>query len=128
MRRGDGEEAADVGSKVAQLLASAHKAVDAFERDLDETAKLRRKVLRRLVRVTRRDNIAFDGIERINIELSLKNKIHLLDVLEEFFQGELPVHQEVEKLTQAELLGGRPANATDLVRSASRTAWRNPSA
>ena len=48
-----------------------------------------------------------DGIERINIELSLKNKIRLLDALEEFFQGELPVHQEAEKVTQDELLGGR---------------------
>ena len=66
LRRGDGEEVADVGGKVAQLLASAHKAVDAFERDFDETAKLRRKVLRRLVRVTRRDNIAFDGLARVS--------------------------------------------------------------
>jgi len=64
-----------------------------------------------------------DGIERINIELSLKNKIRLLDVLEEFFQGELPVHQEAEKVTQDELLGGRAANATDLVRT-TRERWQ----
>ena len=32
-----------------------------------------------------------DGIERINIELSLGNKIKLLDALEEFFAGELPL-------------------------------------
>ena len=64
-----------------------------------------------------------DGIERINIELSLKNKIRLLDALEEFFRGELPVHQEAEKLTQGELLGGRPANALELVRS-TRDRWR----
>ena len=33
-----------------------------------------------------------DGIERINIELSLKNKLKLLDALGEFFAGELPLH------------------------------------
>ncbi len=66
LRRGEGEEAADVAGKVAQLLASAHKAVDEFERDFEETAKLRRQVLRRLTRVTRRDNIAFDGLARVS--------------------------------------------------------------
>ncbi len=66
LRRGEGEEAANVAGKVAQLLASAHEAVDEFERDFDETAKLRRKVLRRLGRVTRRDNIAFDGLARVS--------------------------------------------------------------
>ena len=66
LRRGEGEEAANVAGKVAQLLASAHKAVDEFERDFEETAKLRRKVLRRLGRVTRRDNIAFDGLARVS--------------------------------------------------------------
>ena len=64
-----------------------------------------------------------DGIERINIELSLKNKIRLLDAMEEFFQGELPVHQEAEKIPQHELLDGRPANATELVR-ATRDRWQ----
>ena len=66
LRRGEGEEAADVAGKVAQLLASAHKAVDEFERDFEETSKLRRKALRRLTRVTRRDNIAFDGLARVS--------------------------------------------------------------
>ena len=66
LRRGEGEEAANVAGKVAQLLASAHNAVDEFERDFEETAKLRRKVLRRLTRVTRRDNIAFDGLARVS--------------------------------------------------------------
>ncbi len=64
-----------------------------------------------------------DGIERINIELSLKNKIRLLDAMEEFLQGELRVHQEAEKLPQDDLLGGRPANATELVRS-TRSRWQ----
>jgi FAD/FMN-containing dehydrogenase/Fe-S oxidoreductase len=64
-----------------------------------------------------------DGIERINIELSLKNKIKLLDALEEFFQGELPLHQEAEKLPAAEVLGSRPPNAIELIR-ATRRRWQ----
>jgi FAD/FMN-containing dehydrogenase/Fe-S oxidoreductase len=63
-----------------------------------------------------------DGIERINIELSLKNKIRLADAMEEFFQGELPLHQDTERVSGAELLGGRPAAAVELVRAA-RARW-----
>jgi FAD/FMN-containing dehydrogenase/Fe-S oxidoreductase len=64
-----------------------------------------------------------DGIERINIELSLKNKIRLMDALEEFFQGELPLHPETDKGAWRELLGTRPATATELVR-ATRARWQ----
>src|ERR1700682_1702745 len=39
-RRGEAEDAADVSDKVVRLLSSAHKAVDEFERDFDETAQL----------------------------------------------------------------------------------------
>src|SRR5579859_911994 len=63
---GQGEEAGSVAGKVTQLLASAHKAVDEFEHDFEETAKLRRKALRQFARVTRRDNIAFDGLARVS--------------------------------------------------------------
>ena len=63
---GEGEEAPAVADKVEQLLASAHQAVNEFELDFEETAKLRRKVLRRLAAVTRRDNIAFDGLARVS--------------------------------------------------------------
>jgi FAD/FMN-containing dehydrogenase/Fe-S oxidoreductase len=35
-----------------------------------------------------------DGIERINIELSIKNKLKLLDALEVFMQGELPLQAD----------------------------------
>ncbi len=66
VRRGESEEAAGVADKVAQLLASAHKAVDEFERDFEQTARLRRKALRRFARITRRDNIAFDGLARVS--------------------------------------------------------------
>ena len=62
----EGEETGNVAGKVTQLLASAHKAVDEFERDFEDTAKLRRKALRQFARVTRRDNIAFDGLARVS--------------------------------------------------------------
>src|SRR5690606_4771107 len=52
--------------KVAQLLAAAHRAVDQFERDFDETAEWRRKAMRRFSRVTRPDNVAFDGLARVS--------------------------------------------------------------
>ncbi|HUP96995.1 MAG TPA: DUF3683 domain-containing protein [Usitatibacter sp.] len=53
-------------SKVAQLLAAARKAVDAFEREFAETRELRRKVRRRLGAITRKDNIQFDGMARVS--------------------------------------------------------------
>src|SRR6185295_4414909 len=57
-----------------------------------------------------------DGIERINIELSLTNKILLLRELEVLLSGELPLHEDVEKVLPQEVLGNRPARALELVR------------
>jgi len=51
---------------VAKLLEAAHRAVDDFDREFDETRKLRRKAMRRLASITRRDNIAFDGLARVS--------------------------------------------------------------
>ncbi len=57
-----------------------------------------------------------DGIERINIELSLGNKIKLLDALDEFFAGELPLrYQDDAQLGDEELLGNRRQAAQQLV-------------
>ena len=57
-----------------------------------------------------------DGIERINIELSLGNKIKLLNALDEFFAGELPLrYQDDAQLGAAELLGNRPQAALQLI-------------
>jgi FAD/FMN-containing dehydrogenase/Fe-S oxidoreductase len=53
-------------ARVNELLVAAHEAVDGFEADFERTLELRRKVLRRLGRVTRRDNIAFDGLARVS--------------------------------------------------------------
>ncbi|MBI1394471.1 MAG: DUF3683 domain-containing protein [Betaproteobacteria bacterium] len=51
---------------VGELLALAREAVDRFEREFAEIATLRRTVMRRLGRITRRDNIAFDGLARVS--------------------------------------------------------------
>ena len=64
-----------------------------------------------------------DGIERINIELSLRNKIALMQALEAFFSGELPMHQEAEKVAPRDLLGDRVEQALALVREA-RGRWQ----
>ena len=63
-----------------------------------------------------------DSIERINIELSIDNKLELLDALEEYFQGELPLVQHDERLPRPELLGERPQQALELI-AAVRARW-----
>ncbi len=57
-----------------------------------------------------------DGIERINIELSLKNKIRLMDALEGFLAGELPLHQEAEQVSPPSCSADRVEQALALVR------------
>ena len=56
----DGAGAASRGAKVDFLVKRARTAVDTFAADLEEMKVLRRKVLKKLSRNTRRDNIAFD--------------------------------------------------------------------
>jgi FAD/FMN-containing dehydrogenase/Fe-S oxidoreductase len=57
-----------------------------------------------------------DGVERINIELSLHNKIQLLDALSEFFSGELPLYYQDDAQLGADiLLGNRPQQARELL-------------
>ncbi len=66
-----------------------------------------------------------DGIERINIELSLRNKIALCDALEAFFaKGNLPLgkQDDASEIPSAELLEDRVAQAIALVRDV-RTLW-----
>lgn len=68
-----------------------------------------------------------DGIERINIELSLRNKIQLADELEAFFaRGRLPLGKQDDagEIPSAELLEDRVAQATDVVRSV-RAQWQD---
>ncbi|PIV73842.1 MAG: FAD-linked oxidase, partial [Rhodocyclales bacterium CG17_big_fil_post_rev_8_21_14_2_50_68_7] len=64
-----------------------------------------------------------DGIERINIELSIGNKLKLCDALEEMLRGELPVAQPEPALPAEELIGDRRARALELVARV-RARWR----
>ncbi len=64
-----------------------------------------------------------DGIERINIELSIANKLALLDALDEYFQGELPLAQHGEVLPAPEFLGDRREAAREHI-AQTRTRWR----
>ena len=66
-----------------------------------------------------------DGIERINIELSLRNKLALCDALEEFFTGgNLPLGKEddAREIASAELLEDRVSQALALLREV-RAQW-----
>jgi len=66
------------------------------------------------------------GIERINIELSLRNKLQLLDRLEEFLSsGPLPLgkSEDSQAIPNAELLGDRAARALALLADV-RALWR----
>jgi len=68
-----------------------------------------------------------DGIERINIELSLRNKIQLADELEAFFaRGRLPLGKQDDagEIPSAELLEDRVQQALALVREV-RGQWQH---
>ncbi|MCX7898049.1 MAG: DUF3683 domain-containing protein [Rhodocyclaceae bacterium] len=66
-----------------------------------------------------------DGIERINIELSLVNKIALADALAEFFRGDLPLDAgEAGDLPHEELIGDRRAAALALIAEV-RARWQS---
>ncbi|MED5619577.1 FAD/FMN-binding oxidoreductase [Ideonella sp. BN130291] len=67
-----------------------------------------------------------NGIERINIELSLRNKLQLLDGLETFFQrGNLPLGKtdDANEIPSAELLEDRVQQAVQLLREV-RALWQ----
>ena len=52
--------------KVKRLLELANTAVDQFASEFEQTLQLRKRVLRELGRITRRDNIQFDGLARVS--------------------------------------------------------------
>ena len=64
-----------------------------------------------------------DGIERINIELSMKNKLALLDALDEFLRGDLPLHRPEDALSAARVVGDRVERAAALI-AETRARWR----
>lgn len=66
-----------------------------------------------------------DGIERINIELSIKNKLQLVDALEAFFAaGNLPLGKsdDASEIPSAELLEDRVQRALELLKRV-RARW-----
>ena len=65
-----------------------------------------------------------DGIERINIELSLQNKIRLMASLETYFSGPLELLKGDEFLSAGEVLGNRPEAAAALCRK-TRESWES---
>ena len=56
-----------------------------------------------------------DGIERINVELSLRNKLRLCEALSRFLQGDLPVRTYEDSINKTELIGDRRGLALDAV-------------
>lgn len=63
-----------------------------------------------------------DGIERINIELSIQNKLTLCAALEQYLSGKLPIDKMGTDLPTAELLGERGKHALAHV-SAVKERW-----
>ncbi len=56
-----------------------------------------------------------DGIERINIELSIQNKLALLDALEDFLKGELPLFEDEDGVADPALTEARRERALGLL-------------
>ncbi len=64
-----------------------------------------------------------DGVERINIELSIQNKLNLLAELIAFFQGSLPLLQDAETIADPALTETRRARALELLADVHKR-WR----
>jgi FAD/FMN-containing dehydrogenase/Fe-S oxidoreductase len=68
-----------------------------------------------------------DAIERINIELSFKNKLQTLDQLQTYFAGELELGKvddpDMERASRQELIGDRQEQARQVL-AAARARWQ----
>ncbi len=60
------DERSNGNAKVLKLVIAARQAVVAFENDFRQTENLRKKSLAKLGRITRKDNIQFDGLARVS--------------------------------------------------------------
>ena len=60
------EERSQNNTRVNVLIKAAHDAIARFEADFDAIDSLRRKAIIKLGRVTRKDNIQFDGLARVS--------------------------------------------------------------
>jgi ferredoxin len=57
-----------------------------------------------------------NGVERLNIGYSIRNKLKLAAALEAYLEGDLPAQADGEAISSEDLLGDRPAQALELVR------------
>jgi len=64
-----------------------------------------------------------DGIERINIELSIQNKLKLCDALATFLHGDLPLHAGDANIDAEELIGDRRTAALERIETL-RARWQ----
>ena len=53
-------------AKVLKLVVAARQAVTRFENEFKQTANLRKKAFAKLSKITRKDNIKFDGLSRVS--------------------------------------------------------------
>jgi len=53
-------------AKVVKLVVAARQAVTKFESDFKQIANLRKKALAKLTKITRKDNVQFDGLARVS--------------------------------------------------------------
>ena len=63
-----------------------------------------------------------DGVERINIELSIQNKLTLIDALASFFQGELPLFSDSDTIADPQMTAQRRQRVLALL-DQTRTRW-----
>jgi FAD/FMN-containing dehydrogenase/Fe-S oxidoreductase len=56
-----------------------------------------------------------DGIERINIELSIQNKLKLVDALHQFFKGDLPLFEDEDTQVDCDRLQEKKLQALKLL-------------
>ncbi|PKO51798.1 MAG: FAD-linked oxidase, partial [Betaproteobacteria bacterium HGW-Betaproteobacteria-20] len=52
--------------KVQKMVLATHKAVEKFAEDFRQTYDLRKKALAKLSKITRKDNVQFDGLARVS--------------------------------------------------------------
>lgn len=63
-----------------------------------------------------------DGVERINIERSIANKLKLLDALKLFFSGDLPLFQDEDTVADPQMTEERRSRALSLLEQ-TRARW-----
>ena len=138
-----GDDEASVGRAAARVvqianargaegfIAASAEARKSFWADRSRTAAIARhtnafKINEDVVIPLARMGEYTDAIERINIELSITNKLQLLDSLEQFLRSDLELGRsqdpDAAALAQEELLGDRVPRALEVI-NATRARW-----